>query len=210
MDALHHANLLVGTRQEAESYLTALCGSLGIKLVNNPDFVTFRSEVFGVDEARQLSLMAVRKALTNQKIFLISAGRLTVEAQNALLKAFEDPFPATHFFLVASEEGLILSTLRSRMNVVTLSRGRNSHLEVGLPSDQVDSFLHVPIKNRLLLAKNFAEGKGDLADFLDKLLLSSRQNDRPVAVKKIYEMRGFARDQVALRRLIIEHLALVL
>ena len=120
---LHHANLLVGTREDAESYLVSLCNNLGIKLANNPDFFAFRMHTFGIDEARELKLMSVRKALTSRKIFFIVSTRLTFEAQDALLKTFEDPSPDTVFFLAVSEEAFIIPTLRSRMQVVRIRYG---------------------------------------------------------------------------------------
>ena len=115
---LHHANLLLGTTEEAESYLCSFCESLGIKLANNPDFFAFRIPTFGIDEARELSLLSARKALTGKKIFLIASARLTLEAQNALLKTFEDPFPDTFFFLAVREEALVIPTLRSRIQTI--------------------------------------------------------------------------------------------
>src|SRR3989344_1002069 len=111
---LHHANLLIGTPREAESYLRSFYNNLGIRLANNPDFVAFRAEIFGIDEARALRILSTRKAVTtakagqvSSKIFFITPMRLTLEAQNALLKTFEDPSPGTYFFLAMREESLI-------------------------------------------------------------------------------------------------------
>ena len=105
--SLHHANLLIGGSEEAESYVRLFCDDCGVKVANNPDFFAFRMDTFGIDEARELKILAARKAITTKKIFLIAAERLTREAQNALLKTFEDPFPDTFFFLRTREEALI-------------------------------------------------------------------------------------------------------
>src|SRR3989344_5589897 len=128
LNNLHHANLLIGTPKEGESYLYSLCSNLGIEVRNNPDLFIFRIEVFGIDEARELRLLSVRKAVTTdktgqagRKIFLIVSTRLTLEAQNALLKTFEDPVPNTYFFLVSKEEGMIVPTLCSRMQTICIS-----------------------------------------------------------------------------------------
>src|SRR3990167_8220548 len=126
-NGMHHANLLVGTREEAESYLRSLCDSLGVELANNPDFFAFRTETFGIDEARKLRLLSTRKSITGRKIFLITPMRLTLEAQNALLKTFEDPSPDTLFFLAVREEGLVVSTLRSRMQAIRI-HGNNASM----------------------------------------------------------------------------------
>src|SRR3990167_5929189 len=158
----HHSNLLIGTSEVAESYLKSFCDSLGVKLANNPDFFAFRMPTFGIDEARQLSLLSARKALIHHKIFFITSSRLTLEAQNALLKTFEDPFSDTYFFLVAREEALIIPTLLSRMQAVHVGHGGVASVYI-----EAERFLSLPIKDRLLFAKKFVEDEGNLSVFLD-------------------------------------------
>src|SRR3989344_3513896 len=103
---LHHANLLIGDHEEAESYFFLLCKRLSIKIANNPDLVIIRIDTFGIDEARELRVLSTRKALGDKKMFLIVPTRLTLEAQNALLKTFEDPSPNTFFFLAVREKSI--------------------------------------------------------------------------------------------------------
>jgi hypothetical protein len=202
---LHHANLLIGEREEAEVSLREFCNKLGIELKNNPDFFAFRNEVFGIEEARRLRLQASQKALTGKKIFFISPLRLTLEAQNALLKTFEDPTPDTFFFLVTREEALILPTLRSRMETVSVSKN--------LPSELTDAeeFLSLSLRSRLSFVKKFIEKEKSLPVFLDNLLGLVRKKDHTgVLVEKVYNVRRFASDTAVLPRLILEHLSLVL
>lgn len=202
---LHHANLLVGGQAEAESYVRSLCDSLGIELKNNPDFFAFCMSTFGIDEARELRLMATRKALTQKKFFFLTPMRLTLEAQNALLKTFEDPFPNTHFFLVARDETLILPTLRSRMQIVRVSKNSISK------STDAAQFLLLPFKNRLLFAKEFVGEEKNLSSFLDDLLLLLRKRGGTSSLlENVYNFRHFSDDIAVAPRLIIEHLSLVL
>jgi len=201
----HHANLLVGSSEAAESYLHLLCDSLDIKLANNPDFFTFRMETFGIDEARELKLLAARKAIVDKKIFLISSARLTLEAQNALLKIFEDPFPGTYFFLVVREEALVIPTLLSRLETVRIPEGQT------LQSGNTEEFLSLSLKNRLLFAKKFADEDMALPVFLDSLLLLlKKQKATKALLESVYNLRRFADDSATLPRLVIEHLSLVL
>lgn len=225
-ESFHHANLLVGTEDEAQSYLRSSCDRLGIELLHNPDFFSFKVEVFGIDEARKLGSLAARKSLTKHKIFLIAPTRFTFEAQNALLKTFEEPFPGTIFFLAVREEELILPTLRSRMRTVRLNRQGESEPSL----NEAEKFLSFSIKDRLLFAQEFVSEKRSLPIFLDDLLIVLRerkparpQPDRVIlagnghsgreggeALKKVYVMKHFAHDIAASPRLIIEHLSLVL
>ena len=193
---LHHANLLVGTPDEARLYLESLCEGLDIKIKNNPDFIVFPSETFGIEEARELSLLSTRKALGACKFFLIIPNYLTLEAQNALLKTFEDPSPDTYFFLVLREPGLILATLRSRMQVLTLCGGNAS-------AGEAEKFMDLSIKDRLLYAKKFVDDEKDLPVFLDELLLLSRD-------RKVYDIITSIRGFYTSPRLVLEHLAVVL
>ena len=202
---LHHANLLIGTPEEAESYLRSLCDSWGVRLPNNPDFFAFKMETFGIDEARKLKLLSARKAISSRKIFLITPTRLTLEAQNALLKTFEDPFPDTLFFLGVREENLVIPTLLSRMQII---RTRGGNVAAGA---EAEKFLSLSVKNRLLFAKSFADEEKSLPIFLDSLLfLLRKQKEKKDLLKNVYNVRRFVRDSAVTPRLIIEHLALVL
>src|SRR3989338_6545980 len=161
---LHHANLLIGDHEEAESYFSLLCKRLSIKIANNPDLVIIRIDTFGIDEARELRVLSTRKALGDKKMFLIVPTRLTIEAQNALLKTFEDPFPNTYFFLAVREEHLVVPTLRSRMQAIRVDT--RSHLVQSVQGEtlyqEVEEFLSLPIKERLSYAKSFAEDEKNL------------------------------------------------
>src|SRR3989344_2858108 len=210
---LHHANLLVGALEEAESYLHSLCDSLDIKLANNPDFFAFRTETFGIDEARKLRLLSTRKAVpprlrsgqASRKIFFITPMRLTLEAQNALLKTFEDPSPDTLFFLAVREEGLVVSTLRSRMQAIRI-HGNNASI-----SAEAEKFLSLSIKNRLLFAKSFADAEKNLSVFLDDLLcLLRKRSGMQKSLEKVYNIKRSIGDSITIPRLVLEHLSLVL
>lgn len=201
---LHHANLLIGSQEDGESYLRSLCESLGVELKNNPDFFVFRTETFGIDEARELKSIAVRKALTGRKIFLIVPTLMTLEAQNALLKTFEEPFPDTYFFLVVREEESVLRTLRSRMNAIAVSGVTDSR-------DEAENFLKLSLKERIVFAEVFAIRKNNLSLFLDNLMLNLREKGGgDKLVEKIYKIRRLLLDSTSASRLVLEHLALVL
>lgn len=190
---------------EAESYLHSYYNNLGIRLANNPDFIAFRGETFGIDEARELRILSTRKAVTSSKIFLMTPMRLTLEAQNALLKTFEDPFPDTYFFLTVREESLIVPTLLSRMQTIRLHGG-----DVSADTD-AKKFLSSSLKDRLIFAKEFADGEKHLSTFLDDLLLLLRKcSDKRKSLEKVYVVRRSIGDSGIASRLVIEHLSLVL
>lgn len=76
-------------------------------------FWAMEFERFGIDEARSLIQLASLKNYA-EAIFFIGAASITSEAQQALLKLFEEPQRGT-VFIVLVPHGTLLPTLRSRM-----------------------------------------------------------------------------------------------
>ena len=193
---LHHAYLLVGDQAEAEKLLHSLFKDL----VGSPDYFVMKEATFGIDASRKLGDLALRKAFTEQKIFLIAPEVITPEAQNALLKTFEEPIAHTHFFLLVRDEGVIIPTLRSRMRVLHLSAE-------GEGSEEARNFSTLSIKERLAFVKKFVDKERNLSTFLDELLLSVKT---PEMKKILYHLRLVSDQRGASARLILEHLSVML
>lgn len=68
---------------------------------------------FGIDEARSL-VAAASLRVAEAVVWVITAATITTEAQNALLKLFEEPQPGLTFILVVPR-GSVIPTLRSRL-----------------------------------------------------------------------------------------------
>lgn len=208
----HHANLLVASPKQAEDYIERLYGYLGLGTSHNPDRLVFSSKVFGIDEARELRLFSGRKAFNKaqagkngKKVILITSDFITPEAQNALLKTFEDPAPDTFFFVVMRDENLLLPTLRSRMSVTRL----HNHEDVRL--EEVATFLSSPVKKRLSFSKKFVDEERNISVFLDDLLLFLRKNkEAKELIGKVYNVKKLVRGSSQASRLVMEHLSLVL
>lgn len=81
---------------------------------NDPGFLAREYEKFGIDEARQLIDMASLKNTGEQAIYFFGISSMTSEAQQALLKLFEEPQEGTTFILLVPH-GMLLPTLKSRM-----------------------------------------------------------------------------------------------
>ena len=73
-----------------------------------------------IDTVREMEKVLSRKPLEGRvKIALIDpADKLVEAAAHALLKVLEEPPPATHLVLLASDPGQLLDTIRSRCQVV--------------------------------------------------------------------------------------------
>jgi len=116
----HHA--LVIESGEEEGIETALAWTkreLGMEALGNPDITILRYGLFAVEDARKVADLSASAPFSGDyKVIIISAGRAYHEAQNALLKIFEEPPRGVYIFLVLPSLGGLLPTLRSRVQVL--------------------------------------------------------------------------------------------
>ena len=137
-DNLHHAYFVVGGEDTKTEIFDFVENKIGVQTIGNPDFSFFALDTLTVDHARDISEMQSRKSVSRsdldtdskvskvafdkgRKIFVIQTNIITEEAQNALLKIFEEPTPDTHFFILMPQD-ILLPTFRSRMQVVDVSK----------------------------------------------------------------------------------------
>ena len=123
----HHAYYVVAKQEEGiERALMYADQTLGMKGQNNPDIVVLRHVLFSVDDARRVIRHAGQTGASGKKVLIITAERVFHEAQNALLKVFEEPPVGTTLILVVPSYGVLIPTLRSRL--LTLP-GETTHLQ---------------------------------------------------------------------------------
>lgn len=74
---------------------------------------------FGISEARQLVKESIQSAVGNNgRVFVIVVKTITLQAQNALLKLFEEPPKGVKFYLVVPSGVDIIVTLLSRVMIL--------------------------------------------------------------------------------------------
>ncbi|HWA32335.1 MAG TPA: hypothetical protein VG694_02710 [Candidatus Paceibacterota bacterium] len=153
---LHHAYLIEGTAESVFPELEALLNKIKFKTSGNPDFVRIIVDSFKIDDARNLKAMASERGLTEGKrIFFVFANSFQSEAQNALLKMFEEPAAETHYFLVTPNASVILPTLLSRLYIV-----RDAGIGQGY-SEEAKKFLQMPLSARIEYLKDFLKNVED-------------------------------------------------
>jgi DNA polymerase III delta prime subunit len=163
---LHHAYFLVGDGEEIFLKLKDfLEKSIGVKTTGNPDFWNVKFNTLTIDEARQIAQSQERKDFSgSKKIFIITADFITEEAQNSLLKVFEEPTEGTHFFIISPQD-MLLPTLRSRMQVI-------SHI---MEVEKTESILKLKFKDRLEKVKEVVDAiKDEEATKQDAILLLNK------------------------------------
>ena len=115
---------------------TALCFASEIAVCrknllpeNNPDIIIVSNEVFDPDsKAKALTVetsrnmkkdVYIKPFMSERKIYIIpNADTMTTEAQNSILKVFEEPPEYCSIILISENENLLLQTIRSRATTV--------------------------------------------------------------------------------------------
>ncbi|MEI6346044.1 MAG: hypothetical protein WCO79_02320 [bacterium] len=223
-DALHHAYCISGVSASGHApFFTFLEKHLAISTHGNPDFWHGQYESLGIDEARTIKEMQQRSAANvgAKKVFVISTDTITHEAQNALLKVFEDPTADTHFFLLMPSVETLLPTLRSRLVIVPADPQNNAATgngEVEKSVEQsVEQFLAASKGKRMTLIKPLVEEKdkrGALA-FVDALIKKLSKSAKDVAehrpeLEELLAMRSYLSDRSASIKMILEYLCITL
>ena len=220
-DNLHHAYAIEGDKKaiipELYSFLE---NDLKIVTKANPDFYFNEFESFGIDSGRELQDQASRKAMQgNMRIFVITISSITSEAQNALLKLFEEPADGVHFFIIVSSSEIFLPTLRSRFNILRQGKALAENNAL------VSEFMKASKTDRMKLLEGIIEeykenkNKEKTLDFLNNLEVSLYKDQlakaRPWRVEDVgvFEMIHKSRDYMMGRapsvKMILENVALV-
>lgn len=117
----HHAFVLEGDRISGIAAARAHAHTeLSIVGDNHPDFILLEYGLFSVDDAREVARFASTAPSAGEaKMITLAVTRVFHEAQNALLKVFEEPPEGVTLALIVPSLGQLLPTLRSRVLVLS-------------------------------------------------------------------------------------------
>lgn len=229
MERLHHAYCLEGEREyilkELRDFVEEV---LKFTIKGNPDFYSSDFDTLGIDDGRLINEMQSRRAISSpRRIFLISANFITKEAQNSLLKMFEEPAGGAVFFLIIPSSSILLPTLRSRMMIVNMNRsaelGQTNKSENLQKIFDAKKFLKAGIAERLAMVKKIADKISDeeasrsvaiefLNDVEKELLKESGTADSKIKNLLIFEeinkCRDYAGDRSPSVKMLLEHVAI--
>lgn len=219
---LHHAYCFEGERKTTLEKLFEFVGKkLKIETQGNPDFSAMEFDALGVDEARALKEKQEKKSFgEGRKVFVVSANSMTREAQNSLLKVFEEPTPGTHFFLIMPSTDTLLPTLRSRLQIIKLESEDSKISKI-----EAEKFLKSGIGGRMEIAKVFAKKVSDdemtkseiqnILGEIEKILHEKYKKDlkKPEVANMFSELlknRSYLSDRSSSVKMILEYLAVLI
>lgn len=175
-NTLSHAHLIVGPDGIGKSLVAK---KFALKILgksddyNYVDIIHYKSDKasFGVDEVRKIIEEVSKKPYEgDKKVIIIHQGnKLTVQAQNAMLKTIEEPPKGVYIILLSESLELLLDTIKSRCQIYKLT-----------PLDRDDMIKYIKSigennEDRVLTALAYGEGIPERAekilkdDELDKL-----------------------------------------
>lgn len=169
-NALSHAHILIGPDGIGKSLLAKKWALMILGKHDNRDYIDiiqYRTEKasFGVDDVREIIEEVNKKPYEgDKKVVIINQGnKLTVQAQNALLKTIEEPPQGVFIFILCESGELILETIKSRCQIHKLTPLNIDEMNEFLDRDYKDIDYHA---RKTLLA--FAEGiPGKIERFLN-------------------------------------------
>lgn len=125
---ISHAHIISGEDGIGKSKLAKIfaCNILGVREDRDyVDIINYKTKKssFGVDEVRGVIEEVNKKPYEgNKKVIIIYEGnKLTVQAQNALLKTIEEPPTGVFIILLCESLELILDTIKSRCEIHKLT-----------------------------------------------------------------------------------------
>jgi DNA polymerase III delta prime subunit len=218
----HHAFVIEAEAEKGIEVAQAWAGrELGMRIENNPDIVVLHYGLFSVADARRVADTAAGAAFVGEnRVIIIAANRAYHEAQNALLKLFEEPPPGTYLFLVLPTLGGLLPTLRSRIQILKYGFTKP------IISKATEEFLKASKEKRSALIKKLTSGKDEeerrenreeaitLLNGIEAIAYTvmQKKGDKTVTalLADIAVLRDHLYDRSAPVRMILEHISLVI
>ena len=125
---LSHAQLISGEDGIGKSILAEILGKLILNGDLNREYVDIinykpSKASFGVDDVREIIDEVNKKPFEgDKKVIIIHQGnKLTIQAQNALLKTIEEPTTEVYIIILCESLELILDTIKSRCEIYKLT-----------------------------------------------------------------------------------------
>lgn len=157
---LHHAYLIEGNEKEIIPEVLEFLSLLGLDIHNNPDIYHISFDVLKIDDAKEIKTLTTEKSFGNKKkIFLIVVNDILLQAQNTLLKTFEEPIENTIFFLITPNSSFLLDTLVSRFYLIkTNNEEKKDELK------EAENFILMTVNQRIDFIKNFLKEEDEEAE----------------------------------------------
>lgn len=218
----HHAFLVLGGRQAHFERIRLHIREMVTRgLVHTADVWAREFEQLAIDDARELK--EIQHAMPNgpRRIVLVSLQNIQHEAQNSLLKLFEEPSDTTIFFICAENSEIFLPIVLSRFFIYDGrdERTRDSGSDARHAYAQnIEKFLSQTIADRLqsieLITKEKDRGAAEqFLNALEETLYKRKEKlglESAWIFEQIFEARRFLQSRSSSVKMILEHISSII
>ena len=195
---MHHANLLIGNKEWALAQIPEE------ERTEGADVLIYSYERMSIANVRALIYEAgLRPVARAHRTFIIVCDSLLHEAQNALLKLFEEPNNHTLFFLIIPRENMLLPTLHSRLHILEIERG-------DVHTDAFGEFLNATYADRLTQITEML--KNEDSSWIETIVRGVEQYAHEkrdaVLIKDALMLSAYVHTTGSSKKMLLEHIAL--
>ncbi len=205
---IHHALVIEGDHSAginwAKNYIV---NTLHMNLRGNPDVNFIEVERYTIKNARDLKIRANKTPFGKSQVFIIQSESILHEAQNALLKLFEEPANNTYFLIVIPTLNGLLDTVRSRIQYG--GRAFDKPKEIDFAQKFIKSTIGTRIKmlEPILKLKDRKNAR-EILDAVELQLHSDGVKKNAHTLKEIYFIRQYISNRSSSLKMLLEHLAI--
>jgi DNA polymerase III delta prime subunit len=217
---IHHAYCIEGDKETILNKLnTFFKEHLNFNTEGNPDYWQNEYDTLGIDDSRMVKEIHSMKPLADngRRIYVILVNSITHEAQNALLKIFEEPQEGNHFFIIMPSAEILLPTLKSRMHIIKDENRKNK-----AETEFAKLFIESPLPQRLEMTKEITDAikdekqtKAFAISFLNTLEMILREKigvpgtEHVFVFNEILKAKSYLGDRSSSVKTILDHVSLI-
>jgi len=191
-----------GTKKERKEKIEKLIEKFQVKMVDQIIIGQNQDQSLGIEKIRSLQhQLQFKPYSSNYKIaVIVGAERLTIPAQNALLKILEEPPQKTMIVLSSQNSESFLETILSRCQIIRLATFSQIEIDEKVISSQLSllkAILKAGVGERMQIADKLAKDKESALVFCQaqliiwrkKLLQEKRKEKREEILKIIRQIK---------------------
>ena len=197
---MHHANLLIGTKEWALNQIPESERTEGVDVLHHA------YDRMSVVHARSLVYeTGLRPVARTHRTFILACDSILHEAQNTLLKLFEEPNNHTVFYLILPRRDMLLPTLRSRLNLL-------GEEERTAEKKLFTEFLQLRYAERLVLISERlgAEDYGWMSEIVRGLAEYAHTKKDTMLIRDVLMLESYIYMNGSSKKMLLEHIALTL
>jgi DNA polymerase-3 subunit delta' len=150
-----------------------------------------------IDQAREALQFLMLRGLGRSRVIIIDQAHLMgPQAANALLKSLEEPPSGTHFILITSMPASLLSTIRSRSQLVRFKPLADSELKKILGKD-ADDWVIRSARGSVEMAKHLLEERAEFQEIEEATSAYLAASMTSFPAKEISTLRDLLRERAS-------------